>query len=188
MSLLVHEDDRFEKMEQVASLRMKGISDTAIGKELNLPRKVVIQLFDEWKEVLANDSLARDAARDHLNRMVQHFDRLIKRYYDLLDDLNSEAFSHQVAGQINSALKQIAELEAKRVDALQKAGLLDASDLGDELAEREEREEILINILRAHVCNNCRPTVMREIQKLSGQVEVIRQDSEQVADNGEPVE
>lgn len=169
--IAVYESDRFSQMEQVATLRMEGLTDTAIGKQLGLQRKVVIELFDEWKEMVNNDSLARDAARDHLNQMVKHYDRIIKRYYDLLADLQNESFNHQVGGQINSALKQIADLEAKRVDLLQKAGLLDAHDLGDELAEREERETLLINILRNELCGDCRATVARKLQEVTNTVE-----------------
>jgi len=170
-SLIPVDSDRFESMEQVANLRLTGMTDTAVAKELGLKRKVVIELWNEWKDALSKDTQARDAARDHLNQMVQHYDRLIKRYYDLLKDLQNETFGHQVAAQINSALKQIADLEAKRVDALQKAGLLDANDLGDELAEMEERQQILIDILRNDLCGNCRIVVAQRLQKVTHVVE-----------------
>ena len=163
--------DRFEQMEQVANLRMQGISDTAIAKQLGTQRKVVIQLFSEYKELLSKDSEATNRARDTLNLMTEHYDRLIKRYYDLLDQLKDEMFNHQVAAQINSALKQIADLEAKRLDAWQKAGLLDGADLGDELAEMEEKQAILISILRDDLCPNCRQTVAQKLQKVTNTVE-----------------
>lgn len=165
------DSDRFIKMEQVASLRLEGLSETAIGKRLEIPRKVVIELFDEWKQMVNNDTLARDAARDHLNQMVRHYDRLINESYSLLSDLKSEPFTHQIAAQINATLKNIADYESRRVDALQKAGMLDANDLGDELAEREEREAIIIDILRNELCAHCRATVAQKLQQVTKTVE-----------------
>ncbi len=135
-------------MDEVIALKLTGLSETVIAKQTGLQRKVVIELVNQWKDIMVNDNSARDAARDHLNQMVKHFDLLIKRYYDLLNDLKYEDFGHQVAAQINSALKQIADLEVKRVDALQRAGLLDAAELGDEMVEMEEKQAILIEILR----------------------------------------
>lgn len=171
MSVAVYESDRFNQMEEVATLRLEGISETQIAKRLGLKRTVVIELFNDWKEMVNNDSLARDAARDHLNQMVVHYDRLIKESYELLQDLKSEPFTHQIAAQINATLKNISDYESRRVDALQKAGLLDAHDLGDELAEREERESMIIDILRNHLCDECRVNVARKLQEVTNTVE-----------------
>ena len=184
--LVLADGDRFEQMERVASLRLTGKSDTAVAKELGLQRKVVIELFAEYRESLARDGLARDLARDHLNQMVVHYDKLIEESYKLLSSLKSMAFDEKVSAQINATLKNISDYESRRVDALQKAGLLDASDLGDELAEMEEKQQILINILRNDLCVNCRPNVMNKLRRVTGQVEEIK--VEQVNDDIEEAE
>lgn len=162
---------RFNQMEQVASLRLTGKSETAIAKELGLQRKIVIQLWNEYKDILAQDSTARDTARDHLNQMVQHYDKLIHESYKLLSKLESLEFDEKISAQINTTLKNIAEYEKVRVDLLQKAGLLDASDLGDELADMEEKQQILIDILRNDLCPACRQTVAQRLQKVTQVVE-----------------
>ena len=184
--LVLADGDRFEQMERVASLRLTGKSDTAVAKELGLQRKVVIELFAEYRESLSRDGLARDLARDHLNQMVVHYDKLIEESYKLLSSLKSMAFGEKVSAQINATLKNISDYESRRVDALQKAGLLDASDLGDELAEMEEKQQILINILRNDLCVNCRPNVMNKLRRVTGQVEEIK--VEQVNDDIEEAE
>ena len=184
--LVLADGDRFEQMERVASLRLTGKSDTAVAKELGLQRKVVIELFAEYRESLSRDGLARDLARDHLNQMVVHYDKLIEESYKLLSSLKSMAFDEKVSAQINATLKNISDYESRRVDALQKAGLLDASDLGDELAEMEEKQQILINILRNDLCVNCRPNVMNKLRRVTGQVEEIK--VEQVNDDIEEAE
>jgi hypothetical protein len=173
MSLVTFDGDRFDKMEQVAVLRMQGQTDTAIAKKLEIPRKMVKELFNEYKDVLVQDTESRDRAKDALNVMVEHYDHLIKESYEILNDLKGENFSHQVAAQMTAVVKNVADLEAKRLDAWQKAGLLDNSELGDELAEMEEKAQMLINILRNDLCPNCRKTVAEKLQKATNVVEAI---------------
>lgn len=167
------ESNRFEHMEKVADLTLEGRSATFISKQLSIPRKEVIALQNEYRTALASDQEARDLARDHLNMMVKHYDSLIAKFYDLVDEIDGLTFSHQVAAQKNAALKAIADLDAKRLDALQKAGLLESSELGDELAEAEEKREILIGILRNDLCPACQAKVAEKLTRVSGQVEIV---------------
>lgn len=167
MSIVPVESDRFTMMEKVAEASWRLPNPTAIAKELGIQRKVVIELLDDYKTALASDQEARDMARDHLNMMVKHYDSLIAKFYDLIEEIDSLSFSHQVAAQKNSALKAIAELDAKRVDALQKAGLLDSAELGDELAKWEEEKDMMLSVLR-DLCNVCQPKVANRIAKLRG--------------------
>lgn len=178
VSIVPVEGVRFETMEKVAELAMQGENDTAIAKQLQIPRKEVKALMAEYREALANDSEARDMARDHLNQMVKHYDHLIKRFYGLVEEIEALNFSHQVAAQKNAALKSIAELEAKRLDALQKAGLLDSAELGDELAEAEEKREIIISILQNDLCKDCKNRVANKLTQLTGRVQPLSTDIE----------
>lgn len=178
MSIVPVESHRFESMEQVAEYTLMGYSATAIAKETGLKRAQVLTLQEDYRTALANDSEARDMARDHLNMMVKHYDSLIKKFYDLVDEIDTLGFSHQVAAQKNAALKAIAELEAKRLDALQKAGLLESAELGDELAEMEEKQDILIDILRSDLCPECQAKIAYKLSKVTGQAETIDVESE----------
>jgi hypothetical protein len=173
MSIVSVESARFEQMEKVAELTMHGSSATAIAKALNIPRKEVILLQEDWRTALSNDVEARDMARDLLNQMGKHYDILIKKFYDLVDDIDMLSFNHQVAGQKNATLRSIAELEAKRLDAYQKAGLLDSAELGDELAEAEEKQNIIIDILTNDLCAICKPNIAYKLSKLTGKVEPL---------------
>lgn len=171
MSIVPFDSDRFDAMERVAILRMKGHTDTLISKELNIPRRMVKELFNEYKEVLVKDSESRDRAKDALNVMVEHYDLLIKESHEILTDLKGENFSDKVSNSMVSVIKTIGDLEAKRLDAWQKAGLLDNSELGDELAEMEEKASMLINILRNDLCPVCRKTVADKLQQATNIVE-----------------
>lgn len=169
--LAIVDSDRFEIMEQVASLRLAGKSDTAVARELGIQRKVAIELFEEYKTIIRQDANSRDMARDHLDMMVKHYDRLIEKSYEVYRNLELMAFDEKIAAQMNTTLKNISEYEHKRVDTLQKAGLLEGADLGDELAEMEEKQQLLIGILKSDLCGICRPAVMSKLRRVTGQVE-----------------
>lgn len=171
-TLSVIETDPFKEMEAVAKEMMKGHSEYATARRLKLKVIEVRSLWDQFKERLNNDSAARDAARDYLNLMVKQFDDLIQESHVNLENLKLLPFDEKVSSQIVATIKTIGDLQAKRVDLLQKAGLLDANDLGDELAEREEREALLINILRNDLCPECRKAVARKLQEVTNTVEV----------------
>lgn len=163
-----------QQILDVAELAAKGWKPMHISKELGIPFAAVKKNIEMWEEILRNDLESRDAARDYLNRMVDSYDTLLKKSHENLDNLKDMRFDEKISAQINATLKNIADFEAKRVDALQKAGLLDAHDLGDELAEREEREAQLIKILRDDLCQNCKMVVATKLQSLTNQVEVVQ--------------
>jgi len=167
----------------VAELASKGWKPMHISKELGIPFAAVKKAIEQWEEILRNDMESRDAARDYLNRMVSNYDDLLKVAHENLDNLKSHVFDEKISAQINATLKNIADFEAKRVDALQKAGLLDAHDLGDELAEREEREAQLINILRNDLCNDCKYVVAVKLQALTNQVEAVQVFDDEAVDS-----
>lgn len=167
MSIVSTESNRFEMMEKVAEKTLQGFSATAISKELGIKRAEVLTLQEDYRTALSNDHEARDMARDYLNLMVTQYDSLIKKFYELLDEIDQLPWNAAAAAQKNAALKGIAELAAKRVDALQKAGLLDSAELGDEIAKFEEDKEMILSILK-DLCVVCQPKVANRISKLMG--------------------
>lgn len=172
--LSVYEGDAFQQMEKVASQMLKGHSEFKVARDLSMKVVEVRALWDSYKDRLDNDTFARDAARDHLNLMIKQYDDLIADLHQNLKDLDSLAYDEKISAQRNTTIKNIADLQAKRVDLLQKAGLLDAGDLGDELAEREKQEAILVDILRNDLCDDCRAAVAVKLQKVTKDVEVTQ--------------
>lgn len=170
MSIATVEDTDYDKtMERIVELDLQGLNPTQIAKETGLQRKVVVRELEQVRLAWQNDAEARDLARDHLNKLVKHYDILIKRFYDLLDELDILQFNDRVAGQKNANLKAIADLERQRVDVLQKAGLLESAELGDEIAQWEEEKETMLSILR-DLCPTCRAKVGARIARLNGEV------------------
>lgn len=173
MSIVPVESERFKAMEDVADLKMQGETDTAIAKRLNLKRREVKELYTEYRIALSQDVAARDMARDHLFMMGEHYDKLIKEAYNTLGEIDMLDMTAQVAGQRLAAIKLVADLEAKRLDAYQKAGLLDAAELGDELAENERIQEIIIDILTNDLCMNCKNHIAPKLSKITGEVNAL---------------
>lgn len=163
--------DPFKEMERVASHMLKGHSEFKTARDLGLKVVEVRGLWNSYKERLDNDTLSRDAARDHLNLMIVQYDELIVSLHQNLKDLDALEYDEKISAQRNATVKNIADMQAKRVDLLQKAGLLDAGELGDELAEREKQEQILVDILRNDLCDDCRAVVAVKLQGVTKNVE-----------------
>ena len=167
----------YQNLDTVARLHMQGKNPTVIARETNIPRKDVVRLVDDWKTTLAAQHASSDRALDALNQMDEHYSHLIKESYESLqqieDDLNQSGFTAAKIQQKLAAIKTIADLESKRLDALQRAGILDAQDMGDQMAKIEEHQAILIDILKNDLCSVCKPEVMRRLGKITGRAEVI---------------
>lgn len=174
MTISLYETDGFEQMEKVWHLNAQGKSELAIARQLGIKRTEVVSHLTQYRHMLANDRLAQDVARDYLNQMVDHYNMLIDKSYNLLNDLNDMPLTHQLGSVINATIKTIADLDAKRVDLLQKAGLLEGAELGDELAESERKQEIILDILRNDLCEKCQGVVARRLSEISGQAEVVK--------------
>lgn len=171
LSLSVIESDAFKRMEEVAELHLQSKSPYQIARQLGIKVIEAKAAIEQYEDILRNDADAKDAARDHLNLMVARYDRLISDANDNLVNLKAMIFDEKVSAQINTTIKTIGDLDAKRVDLLQKAGLLDAHDLGDELVEREEREAMLLGILRNDLCDHCKIVVRDKITQMTGTVQ-----------------
>ncbi len=165
----------FERMSRVADMTLAGSSITEIAREIGIPRKDAVAIQNEWKETMVHDHEARDRALDALNVMDEHYNLLIKKSYDALtqieDDIQMSGVTPQRIQQKLNGIKLVAELEAKRLDALQKAGLLDSAEMGDHVAEMEEKMAIVVSILRNDLCPTCRINVNRKLQDVTHQVE-----------------
>lgn len=170
-SLSVVDTEPFKEMEEVAKHMLKGNSEFTTARRTGMKVVEVRALWAQYKERINADSLATDAARDHLNLMVKQYDDLIARANENLEELGELVYDEKISAQINATIKIIGDLQAKRVDTLQRAGLLDAHDLGDELAEREEREAQLLHILRNDLCEHCKVVVRDRLTALNDVVE-----------------
>jgi len=163
--------DHFDRMNKVVSELLKGNSPTSIATITGLQRKEVVELIDEWKAVIHNDTNTRERAREAISGADQHYAMLIKEAWKTVEDADQ-------AGQLNvkaTALKLIADIEGKRIGMLQEVGLLDNAEIASQIAETEHKQEILVKILKevTATCPKCKIEVAKRLSQITGVVEPI---------------
>jgi len=161
--------DYYDQQNQVVEAMLKGQKPRQIAKDLNIRMIDVEKHQREWSELAKNNVHIQSRAREALSATDQHYDLIIKRLWDTVetadynDDLKVKA----------STLKMIADIEQKRIEMLQKSGLLDNQQLAEQILETERKQELLIKILK-EIANN-HPEVARylrkELSKVTGQAE-----------------
>ena len=163
--------DHYDRMNKVVSELLKGNSPTQIAGLTGFKRAEVIEYIEEWKGIIRNDNTARDRAKEAVSGADQHYAMLIKEAWKTVEDADQ-------AGQLNvkaTALKLIADIEAKRIGMLQEVGLLDNAELATQLAETERKQDILVKILKevTATCPKCKMEVAKRLSQITGIVEPV---------------
>jgi hypothetical protein len=164
--------DRYEQMNKVAQLYIKGTTNPAtIAKELGVKRAQAVELIEEWRDIAKNNDDIKEQASIALQDSIQHYSMIIARFWETVEQADS-AGDYKTK---NSVLKNLADVDAKKVDMLQKAGLYDDASVGDELAEMEEKQAILISILKdvTSDCDHCKYEVARRLAKVTNRAEPV---------------
>ncbi len=164
--------DEIDRMDKIAKLWYTGERNpTVIARQMNMRRGEVLELIDEWKAIIHNDEGVKERAKESLFEADQALNLVVKRSWETVEQAED-------AGDLKTKatlLKNVADIEVKRVEMLQKAGLYDDASLGDELAEMEEKQAILVGILKEVTadCPKCKFEVARRLSKVTGKVEAI---------------
>jgi len=158
--------NHIEEVNAVAAEYIKGKNETEISRELDLPRARVSSHLREWKTMASNSEAVRARAREALSAADQHFGKLIKQTYEVID----EATQNQNLSAKTAAIKLVLDIEKTRMDILQKAGLLENKELADQLLETERKQEVLVKILKevSGECSHCKPKVLARLAEVSG--------------------
>jgi hypothetical protein len=74
-----------------------------------------------------------------------------------------------------AGIKLVMDIESKRIDMLQKAGLLENKELAEEMVEIERRQEVLVGILRDVAASHpeVRDMIMKKLSIIAKEGEVI---------------
>lgn len=171
--------DHYDRMNRVVSELLKGNNPTQIATLTGFKRAEVLEYIDQWKEVVRNDSTARDRAKEAISGADQHYAMLIKEAWKTVEDADG-------AGQLNvkaTALKLIADIEGKRIGMLQEVGLLDNQELATQLAETERKQDVLVKILKevTATCPKCKMEVAKRLSQITGVVEPVVINSEEAS-------
>lgn len=136
--------DHIEEVNRVATEYIKGFNETEISKELDMPKARVSSLLKEWKTMASNSEAVRARAREALSSADVHYSKLIRQAYEVID----EATANSNLNAKTTAIKLVLDIETRRIDMLQKAGLLENKELADQLLETERKQELIMNILK----------------------------------------
>jgi hypothetical protein len=136
--------NHLDTVNQVVGEYLKGSDPTKISKELSIPRQKVVGYLNEWKAMAADNAAIRARAKEALVVADTHYSKLIEKAYEVIDEATMTANLSAKSGGI----KLVMDLESRRIDMLQKAGLLENKELAEEMVEIEERQQVLIQILK----------------------------------------
>lgn len=163
--------EHLDEMNKVVEKYLQGVEPTQISKELSLSRNKVVSHINQWKQLAADNSIIRARAKEALAGADAHFNKLINKAYEVIDDATTAANLSAKTG----AIKLVLDIESKRIDMLQKAGLLENKELAEEMVEIERKQDILVGILRdvASEYPEIRDEIMRRLSAVSKEQEVI---------------
>ena len=163
--------EHLDQVNNVVSKYLEGNNETAISKQLNLPRQKVVAYLDEWKQMASNNAAIRERAREALVAADTHYNKLIGQAYDVIDEATTTA---NLTAK-TTAIKLVLDIETRRIDMLQKAGLLENKELAEEMIEIENRQQVLVGILKdiASEHPEVRDKIMRRLSAVSKDQEVI---------------
>jgi|SRR5215203_1287029 len=161
----------YEDQNRVVDMYIKGASKTDIKKATGFEHAKIDKFLADFKEYAAQDSAIRERARGIVLELDAHYNSIIRDSYEAIENLK---FNEDPKGVL-AGLKNVADIQAKRMELLAKAGLLADNTLGDQIAEAERKQSILVDILKNIAKKH--PEIAREISselsKVTGAVEPI---------------
>ena len=162
---------KFDQMNKVVEELLKGSTINQISKSLDLTRVQVEMHVNTWKTMVRDNNAIKERAKEALAGADEHYNLLIKEAWSVVNEAG-------VASELNTknaAIKLIADIEAKRIDMLNKAGVLENTGMAEEILESERKQEILVSILRdvTSSCDKCKWEVAKRLSEVTGQVEAV---------------
>ncbi len=168
------EEDLIKHLDEiniVVGEYLKGNDATKISKDLAIPRTRVVQHINEWKVMASANDAIRARAKEALAAADTHYNKLITKSYEVIDEAS---LTNNLSAK-TAAIKLVMDIESKRMDMLQKAGLLENKELAEEMLEIEKRQEVLMGILKdiAAEYPDVRDDIMRRLSDIAKKDEVI---------------
>ena len=163
--------EHLDEVNKVVEKYLAGNEPTQISKELAMPRQKVMAYINEWRTMASDNAAIRARAKEALVGADTHYSKLIHKAYEVIDDATTTAnLSAKTAG-----IKLVMDLESKRIEMLQKAGLLENKELAEEMLEIERKQDVLVNILKdiASEYPQIRDEIMRRLSSVARESEVI---------------
>lgn len=146
-----------ERNMMIVRLTAEGRSKNYIQSQTNAPPALQRKVMEEFNHYARNDLYTQQRAREIIGLFDEHTASLIEQMYEVV----SEADMNGLLKEKAAAIKNIFEMEIKRVEALQKAGVLSAQNIGDEVAQAQIKHEKILALLKSIAQKH--PSVAKEI-------------------------
>jgi hypothetical protein len=162
--------ERWEKINRVVNIFLKGTTNpSAIAKATGFKRTEVQEYLNEWRSVIQSDRQVQMRAREALAGADRHYSMLIEEGWDIIDQSSSAGDM----GKKATGIKIVADIQQKQIDMLQKAGLIEDSEIAQQIIETERKQEVLVKILKEVVsdCKHCKVEVSRRLSEITGKAE-----------------
>jgi uncharacterized protein with PIN domain len=160
-----------DEMNEVMVEKWKGKTISEIATSLKKPRQRVKEIIEEWGALASRNDVVRTRAREALATADAHYSKLIGHAYEVMEEADVNG---NLSAKTNS-IKLIADMEARRIDMLQKSGLLENKELAEEMMDTQKRQQDLEKILKEVVadCPKCRTEVLNRLSAISTSSEVV---------------
>lgn len=160
-----------DQVNAVATEYLKGLDASQISRELDIPRTRVLSLLNDWREMAASNQAIHARAREALAGADKHYSSLISKAYEVIEAAD---VTNNLTAK-TTAIKLITDIEAKRLDMLHRAGLLDNKEIAEEMATMERKHEILVNILKdvAQKYPSVRTEILSRLSEVTREAVVI---------------
>ncbi len=123
---------------------LKGETNLAkLARETGLTRTEVSDMLKEWRSKAASTVDSRERARTALAEMDEHYSLLIGRAWESVEQADDIS---DIRTKV-TAIKAIADIEAKRQETLQKAGFYDDAEMGNQMAVMTQQAEAIKEML-----------------------------------------
>lgn len=181
MSLMMTGDEpRFVEMNEVIKLYIQNVNPTQIAREVGIRRVDVLNHIENWRHSAVGSEAMKDRVDELISTMDEHYSMLIRKAYEIIDEVDELKKSDketmtrsQMLSQKKGALDLIAKLEKDRIDILQKSGLLEAADVGDQLADMQAEMDDMMELMDKVLCDSCKLAVKGTLANENGSVVVV---------------
>lgn len=146
-----------ERNLMVVRLTAEGRSKSYIQSQTGVPATLQRKINEEFKHYSRNNLYTQQRSREIIGYFDEHTASLIEQMYTVVDEADMNGNYKDKA----NALKNIFEMEVKRVDALQKAGVISSQDIGEEVAVMQVKYDKLKELLK--LIANKHPDAARDI-------------------------
>jgi len=162
--------ERWEKINKVVDTFLKGTTNpSAIARATGFKRTEVQEYLAEWRSVIHSDRQIQMRAREALTGADRHYSMLIEEGWDVINQSSQQGDLSKKA----TGIKLVADIQQKQIDMLQKAGLIEDTEIAQQIIETERKQEVLVKILKEVVadCDHCKREVFRRLEEVTGKAE-----------------